>query len=284
MTRRIIIRLFGLFLRIIVTGVLLIFIFIPFNPYLMSQNDNISEHQPIIIAHRGASGAAPENTMAAFRKAMLSKAGWIEIDVHLSKDNELVVIHDYTVNRTTNGTGKIAEMTADEIQLLDAGSWFSSEFAGERVPKLKDVIEFINGGKDILIEIKGGIKKYPGIAEEVVKIIQEADAGNWCIVQSFDDKTLEQIHKRWPEIRLQKLFVSKLRLLPVIYDGGFSWFSFKKYHYAEALNPHYRFINKLLVRKFQENGFKMNVWGGREPDSYDKIRHLPVDGWITDYP
>ena len=264
--------------------IFLILIFIPFNPHLMSQNNINPEHEPIIIAHRGASGTAPENTMAAIRKAMQSEAACIEIDIHLSKDNELVVIHDYTVNRTTNGSGKIAEMTLTEIQSLDAGSWFAPGFAGEMVPTLQEVIEFINGEKVLLIEIKGGVAKYPGIAEKLIKMIQEANAGDWCIVQSFDDKTLEQIHERWPEIRLQKLFVSKLRLLPVIYDGGFSWFSFKKYHYAEALNPHYRFVNKGLVRKIRENGFKMNVWGGKEPDSYDKIRHLPVDGWITDYP
>jgi glycerophosphoryl diester phosphodiesterase len=264
--------------------IFLILIFIPFNPHLMSQNNNNPEHEPTIIAHRGASGTAPENTMASISKAMQSEAVCIEIDVHLSKDKELVVIHDYTVNRTTNGSGKIAEMTLTEIQVLDAGSWFAPGFAGEMVPTLQEVIEFINGEKALLIEIKGGVAKYPGIAEKLIKMIQEANAGDWCIVQSFDDKTLEQIHERWPEIRLQKLFVSKLRLLPVIYDGGFSWFSFKKYHYAEALNPHYRFVNKQLVRKIQKKGFKVNVWGGKEPDSYDKIRHLPVDGWITDYP
>jgi glycerophosphoryl diester phosphodiesterase len=284
MKRNIFSRLLRIVLRVLAAFLVLILIFVPFNPHLMSQNNNNLEHQPIIIAHRGASSIAPENTMAAIRKALLTDAACIEIDVHLSKDNELVVIHDYTVNRTTDGSGKIAEMTAAEIQLLDAGSLFAPEFAGERVPTLKEVIEFINGEKELLIEIKGGIKKYPGIAEKVVNMIQEADAADWCIVQSFDDKTLEQIHERWPEIRLQKLFVSKFRLMPVIYDGGFSWFSFKKYNYAEALNPHYRFVNKRLVRKVRENGFKINVWGGKEPDSYDKIRHLPVDGWITDYP
>lgn len=264
--------------------IFLMLIFIPFNPHLMSQNNTFLENEPIIIAHRGASGTAPENTMAAIRKAMHSNAVCIEIDVHLSQDNELVVIHDYTVNRTTNGSGKIAEMTLTEIQSLDAGSWFAPEFAGEKVPALQEVIGYIDGEKLLLIEIKGGVEKYPGIAEKLIDMIQEANAGDWCIVQSFDDKTLEQIYERWPEIRLQKLFVSKLRLLPVIYDGRFSWFSFKKYHYAEALNLHYRFANKRLVRKLRENGFEVNIWGGKEPDSYHKIRHLPVDGLITDYP
>jgi glycerophosphoryl diester phosphodiesterase len=276
--------LFRFILRMIAACLLLILVLVPFNPHLMSQNDNTMKNEHAIIAHRGASGIAPENTMAAIRKAMLTKADAIEIDVHLTSDKRVVVMHDYSVNRTTNGSGKIGALTFGEIRRLDAGSWFAPHFKGEKVPELSEVITFVNGEKELLIEIKGGIKKYPGIAEKVVELILDAGAIDWGIVQSFDDKTLEYINKHWPEIRLQKLFVSKLRLLPVIYDGGFSWFSYKKYHYAEALNPHYRFVNKRLVRKIRENGFKIYVWGGREPDSYDKIGHLPVDGWITDYP
>ncbi|PYU46700.1 MAG: hypothetical protein DMG53_11330 [Acidobacteria bacterium] len=96
----------------------------------------------LVIAHRGASGNAPENTMAAFKKAVALGANFIETDLQLSRDARLVAIHDATVNRTTNGQGTVHDMTLTELRRLDAGSWFGSEFAGERIPTLEEILEF----------------------------------------------------------------------------------------------------------------------------------------------
>ena len=96
----------------------------------------------LAIAHRGASGYAPENTFAAFRKALAMGAGFIETDLQLSRDARFVAIHDATVNRTTNGQGAVHDLTLADLRKLDAGSWFGSEFAGERIPTIEEILEF----------------------------------------------------------------------------------------------------------------------------------------------
>lgn len=272
------------FLLVLLLLTLSIFLFIPYHLNLMSSAIDVNLKQSAIIAHRGASAYAPENTMAAIELAMQSKANMIEIDLHMSKDGELVVIHDKTVDRTTNGTGKISEMTWEEIKKLDAGSWFGEKFAGQRIPSLQEVINRINGEKNLLIEIKSGVEQYPGIEQKVAETILKNNALDWCIVQSFDDQTLIDIHQQYPEVSLQKLIVFKFRLLPMVFDGSISFYSKKKYHFVKAINPHYKFVNQRLIKKLHNDGFRVNVWGGKEEDSYGKIRHIPVDGWITDFP
>src|SRR5713226_4565274 len=96
----------------------------------------------LVIAHRGASGNAPENTMAAFRKALALGASFIETDLQLSRDARVVAVHDATVNRPTNGEGAVHDMTLAELRRLDAGSWFGSEFAGQRIPTLEEILQF----------------------------------------------------------------------------------------------------------------------------------------------
>ena len=110
--------------------------------------------QPFFIAHRGASGTAPENTLPAIDSALAAGVDYIEIDVHLSLDGKVIVIHDATVDRTTNGTGKVQKLTAEYIQSLDAGSWFGEPFIGVKVPTLEEVIRHIDGKVKLLIEIK----------------------------------------------------------------------------------------------------------------------------------
>ena len=261
-----------------------VLLFVPFNFHLMSSTPTHHKDQPLIIAHRGASGYAPENTLSAIDFAMKSDAQMIEIDVHLSKDGHVIVIHDETVDRTSNGSGKVNEMTLDELRQLDVGSWFSDEFAGEKMPTLQEVMNMINGEKKLLIEIKSGVKIHPEIDRKVAEAILDAGALDWCIVQSFDTSTLKEFNRQWPEITLHKLIVFKFRFLPLAFDGSINSFSNKKYSFVNAINPHFKFINRRFVKNRQKAGFKVNVWGGKAPDSYDQIRYLPVDGYITDFP
>ena len=124
----------------------------------------------IVLAHRGYSAKAPENTMAAFELALAVGADGIELDVHMTRDGEIVVIHDDTLDRTTNGKGPVSDQTMAELRELDAGSWFSPEFAGERIPTLKLVLELIKD-KDVLlnIEIKTGLG-FQQLNEELVPL------------------------------------------------------------------------------------------------------------------
>lgn len=108
----------------------------------------------MVIAHRGFSGQAPENTLASFQKAVELGSDMIELDVRFSKDGQVVVIHDDTIDRTTNGRGKVADYTLKELKQFDAGSWFAPQFSGERIPTLKEVLELVKGKVLVNIEIK----------------------------------------------------------------------------------------------------------------------------------
>jgi glycerophosphoryl diester phosphodiesterase len=155
--------------------------------------------RPEIIAHRGAhrgrSGQLPENTMAAFRNAVELGADRLELDIQMTRDGELVVIHDETVDRTTNGTGRVADLTLAEIQTLDAGQ-------GERVPTFKELLRFAGeAGIPIMPEAKSP-HLYPGIEEKMVEQIVEAGYGNQTVIQSFDGATLERIRAIDPDISI----------------------------------------------------------------------------------
>lgn len=146
--------------------------------------------KPWIIAHRGAASVAPENTMAAFRAAVELGASAVELDVQQSLDGELVVMHDDTVERTTDGGGLVGELSLAELQALDAGSWFSAEFAGEQVPLLREVLAL---PVVPVIELKYGSERYPGIEERLVQVLTEADRVEDAVVISGDPLPLARL-------------------------------------------------------------------------------------------
>src|SRR5690606_20002442 len=157
---------------------------------------------PLIIAHRGASDQAPETTMAAFRRALDIGADGIELDVHMSADGRLVVIHDETVDRTSNGKGLVKDKTLAELKELDFGSWFSEGFRGEKIPELEDVLELLSD-RDVLlnIEIKNGPVFYPGIETAVADALQKYGMTDRTIISSFNHYTLVEIRRYDPGIR-----------------------------------------------------------------------------------
>ncbi len=153
--------------------------------------------RPLIVAHRGSSGSAPENTLAAFRQAVADGADMIELDVRLSRDGELVVLHDRTVNRTTNGRGKVWDLTRDELKALDAGSWFGRRFAGERIPFLTDVLDVLPSDLPINIEVKtdGQPRTAPTFESRLVHFIRDMRIAHRIIVSSFDHAFLRRLHR-----------------------------------------------------------------------------------------
>ncbi len=159
-----------------------------------------------IIAHRGSSGSAPENTLAAFRKALDDGADGIELDVRMSKDGELVVLHDRTVNRTTNGRGKVSDLTVAELRKLDAGS-------SEHVPTLQEVIGILPRHILLNIEVKtdgsapvGERRKRPALEEVLSRVISESEIGEQVLVSSFDHRFLARFHTLNPEIAIGALY------------------------------------------------------------------------------
>jgi glycerophosphoryl diester phosphodiesterase len=265
--------------------VLLVILFIPYGmPGTSKPSDNMADHKIEVVAHRGASGHAPENTLPAVDLALKAGADYIEIDVHLTKDSEVVVIHDETVNRTTYGEGRIEEMTLERIRKLDAGKKYDINFKGTKIPLLEEVIERVDGQCKLLIEIKKKKDQYIGIEDKVVELIREYNAAGWCEVQSFNDAVLETIHAAAPEITLHKLIVFKFRFLPYVFDGGIRRFSFDKYDYIYSFNMHKDSFNSRFARKLKEKGKKVFLWGFCDEDPCMELRSALWDGIITDYP
>jgi len=151
------------------------------------------KEKTIVIAHRGGSHLAPENTAPAFDNAMKLGVDMIEIDVEQTIDDSVIVIHDARVDRTTQGTGAIDSLTYDYIKTLDAGSHFSNKFKGTKISTLDEVMEQINGKTGLLIEIKEGSERYPGIEKKVVDAIQKRNAYKWVVVQSFNKKAIDRV-------------------------------------------------------------------------------------------
>ena len=244
-----------------------------------------------ITTHRGAAGLAPENTLVAIREGM-KYADRIEIDVHQSKDGKIVVMHDASVNRTTNGKGKIKDLSWDYLSQLDAGSWFSPKYEGEKIPLLEEVIDMVCPEKILLIEVKEG--EYPNIEKNITRIIKEKGVEDRVIIQSFSTKILETFHKINPEIRLHKLFAKQIYLFgfPITFVQAPSLFHtvtlfyLKKYPYIQEFSIFHRFFSKRFIEKLdRQTGEKhINVWVENNPQRARKLIQLGVDGIITDYP
>ncbi len=155
----------------------------------------------LCVAHRGASGEAPENTLIAARHAMAYPfVQWMEIDVQLSKDQIPVVIHDDWVNRTTNGKGKVADYTAEELANLDAGRWFGRSFEGEPVPTLEQMLHATAGRCRLNIELKTLGSNYPEIEQKVVELLYKYNLQFDTVITSFDPDTLYNVKKISPDI------------------------------------------------------------------------------------
>lgn len=232
----------------------------------------------IVIAHRGGSMLGNENTLSCITEGIASGADMIEIDVHQTLDNKIVVCHDPTIDRTTNGTGCIEKMTLEQIKsflIIDK----NGKVTNERIPTLEEVLEHINGRCKILLEIKRKKTQYEGIEANVLKILQKHNALEYTIIQSFNDIVLANTHCLNPSIRLEKLIIFKFGNL--IFDGTFTTFSWKKYEYIKSFNFHYRFLTKGFLKKIHSHGKQSKVW------TVNNIKHkptIPVDGIITDCP
>src|SRR5262245_59506535 len=154
---------------------------------------------PLIIADRGASAEAPEHTIAAFELALAQGADAIALEVHMTRDAQPIVFHDFTLERTTDGAGAVAARTVREMKRLDAGVWRGQPFQGQRVQTLQEVLERFRGRARFWIEIKGGGDVYPGIEERVVSTIEIYEVVDRALVQSLDLGALTIVHELNPE-------------------------------------------------------------------------------------
>lgn len=241
-----------------------------------------------IIAHKGASGTAPENTMVAFQKALDLGVDMIELDVRHTKDEEIVVFHDSTLDRTTNGRGLVEDMTLAEIKELDAGSWFHPDFEGEKVPTLKEVLDLVDGRCKVLIEIKHmDHPHYHDFAEKLIDIVKEERNGfEWCILQSYEDRYIEEAHAYDDRIQTKKLLIGEdsAPLIAFYVETRVHLGRSKKESRLNALNPHYETLSPRRVFRMHARGFEVYTYPVNERDDMIKMLNMGVDGIITDFP
>jgi glycerophosphoryl diester phosphodiesterase len=236
-----------------------------------------------IIAHRGASGHAPENTVSAILKGIELNSHYIEVDVHMSADGEIVIFHDDTLKRTTNGTGQIKTQNLADLKKLDAGSWFSNKFVGEKIPTLREVLELDFKDSKLIIEIKNVDNIYPGIEKKIVDLVKKSKFSNQVIYKSFGTEVLKRFHDLDPIN--EKLYVT---IGPVL-----SWFliddwvrigSIYDLEFVTLIQIHRFFIRKHLVIEAHKRNKKIIAWDVHEPKHIERMKNFNVDIIETDFP
>ncbi len=232
-----------------------------------------------IFAHRGSKGTHPENTIVSFKEAIRVGSDGIEIDVHLSKDKELIVIHDEKLDRTTNGKGYIKDRTLEEIKRLDAGSWFSEDYKEEKVPVIQDVINLLNDldYRGILnIEIKTDNFKYKGIEKRLAHVLRNQELKFTYLYSSFNIKSLE---KMW----LYDRKVAKVWLVKGISNKNKELARLEKNKLLDGINPN---IKKIKGKEEFLNSFSKNIraWTVNDVEDMKYCFSKNIEGIITDYP
>lgn len=240
-----------------------------------------------IVGHKGAAAYAPENTLSSIQIAMDMGVDMIEIDVHYTKDGEVVVFHDEDVSRTTTGTGKIHDMTLAEVKKLDAGSKFSPKFKDERVPTLAEVIDLIHGKVKCIIDIKSkGHGYYDGFAERIVEIIDEREAMDWCIIQAYDEQYLEHAYQKDSTIEMKKIMMGEDEThLLAFYINAKGFTDHRNMHeFYGTLNPHFKTLSQRRIFRFHARGYEVFTYVVNERVDMLKMLNMGVDGIITDNP
>ena len=219
------------------------------------------------IGHRGAKGFEPENTIIAFQKAIDLGCDGIELDVHLSLDNEIMVIHDETIDRTTNGKGFVNQMNLSELKTFKIDN-------KHEIPTLEAVFELVNHNFFINIELKS-YETVEKVVELIEKYVQEK---NWnyndFIISSFDWNALQQLRFLNDNVQIGVLASTDLDLA----------FAFAKFIKAKTINPYFHLLNAENVPRMQEKGFEIHTWTVNEIEDIQKMKSLKVDAIISDFP
>lgn len=233
--------------------------------------------KPAIFAHRGASGTHPENTMAAFEAAVRLGADGIELDVQMTKDGQIVVIHDETVNRTTNGKGAIERMTYAQVAELDAGSWFHPKFAGEKILTLDEFLTWATGNTmQINIELKTNKVPYHGIEQKVLKLIDVYNMRGRVIISSFNQDSVGRV----------------IELDPYIAVAGLVWripretVTAAKKLGLTALHTQVSFALSEYGREAIDSGILLRLYTINDVKEWNRVKRsgVPVEAIITDFP
>ena len=230
--------------------------------------------RPWVIGHRGASGEAPENTLPAFRLALEQGADLIETDVHLTADGVPVIIHDHSLDRTTNGHGLVRQHTLVQLKELDAGSWFSTDHGGEQILTLDEMLDWAAGKTAISIEIKNGPIHYPEIEDRVIDALRRHDMVTQAIVISFDHRAILRLKQHCPELLAGVLFActpvsaSELALQAA----------------ADCLLPHWASLSREMVDEAHSRNLAVSPWVIDQKAEFEWVMAQGVDSIASNYP
>ncbi|MFO7742549.1 MAG: glycerophosphodiester phosphodiesterase family protein [Anaerolineae bacterium] len=227
------------------------------------------------IAHRGASAVAPENTLAAFEKAAQLRADGIELDVRLCADGVPVVIHDPSVDATTDGSGRVAGMTLAELKQLDAGSWFGPAFAGERIPTLAETVATVGDQLLLNIELKGEGLVDRGLVRAVVDLVEHHRLAERVLVSSFNLLALRHVQEIAPQILTGMLYTIRARLALA------RLVSARPY---TAMHPHARTLDEGHMNWIREHNHRIHVWTVDDSSEMRRLVQWGVDGIMTNVP
>jgi glycerophosphoryl diester phosphodiesterase len=228
---------------------------------------------PWVIAHRGASGHAPENTFAAFQRAVELGGTFIETDLHVTRDGRFVAIHDDTVERTTNGSGDVRNFALDELREVDAGMWFDRTFMGERIPTLEEVLEF-SRVHDVVFYLELKYAAVWGMDHALVAALQKAQSAPRTIVISFDPATLTPLRRLDPSIMTGLLVEdAKPDCIQSAIDLG-----------VRQLCPKVSSMTPELVEKAHRSDLQVVTWTANTLADMRAMMAAGVDGIMTDFP
>ncbi|MFZ5753142.1 MAG: glycerophosphodiester phosphodiesterase [Bacillota bacterium] len=231
--------------------------------------------QNYVLAHRGWCGVAPENTMASFRMAVNDPTvDAIECDIQLSKDGEIVVIHDFTIDRTSNSTGLVRNYTYEELLQFDFGGWFSAEFKDEKIPLFKDLLELVDGKKRLVVEIKTTANLYPEIADKLLEAIKHYPKDR-IMIESFDHSLMKNIKAKDSELCTGLIFHDSVTLL----------LEQMKYTRSNFASIYFGNITQQLVDELTAHNIEIILWTLNHEWQYDYIKQFKGTFYIaSDYP
>ena len=233
--------------------------------------------RPLVFAHRGACRVAPENTVSAFEAAIRLGADGAELDVQYSSDGRLMIFHNPTLEHTTNGSGRLTAHTYEELRQLDAGSHFGTQFAGERIPTLEEILELAKGKILLNVEVKAFDFATASLGADVVKVVRQFGMTDQVVISSFNPLALRQARKTAPEIEGGLLLAPDLP----------AWMRARlvqRYSLANALHPEHVMVDATYVAQAQRFGFPVRPWTVNEEDDMRRMIALRVDAIITDLP
>lgn len=229
-----------------------------------------------LFAHRGASGTHPENTLAAFKEAARFPIYGIELDVHLTKDGEVVVIHDEKIDRTSNGSGFVQEMTLAELKQYDFGKKFSEQYIGETIPTLEEVIRIFEPTHHWLnIELKSDVIDYVGLEKKVLALVNTYQLADRVIISSFNHEALKRTKVLQPSIKTAPLFLNKMNEAPLQYVESLG---------ADALHTSGKLLDQVNIASFNATGKKVRVYTVNRLEQAKELAALNIDAIFTDYP